>query len=216
MTLSKSHTPPGQGRHQTCFSNCHFDFIIHLRFWKILPQTTESGLVPFLELSTRPCPVQAGGELNSANGFYNQLAKQPHFKWCVDARCLMARIPPRSIEPFKPWADALMGGRSRVSGVPRPVMSTKSATKHPSSNWLVDPSSRFHRSCHVGRRVVKGRSTHKNCLLLCPALNDMAGWQADSKFSGGGLLLECLRSRVLHQDQSRSGPRNCYASSLMP
>ena len=62
-------------------------------------------------------------------------------------------------------------------------MSTKSVTKQASANWAVDPSSRFHRSCHVGRRL-KGRGKggetcerNKNCLVLCPSMNDMTGGQ---------------------------------------
>ena len=62
-------------------------------------------------------------------------------------------------------------------------MSTKSVTKQASANWAVDPSSRFHRSCHVGRRL-KGRGKggetcerDKNCLLHCPSMNDMTGGQ---------------------------------------
>ena len=63
-------------------------------------------------------------------------------------------------------------------------MSTKSATKQGPSNWLVDPRSRFHRSCHVG----DGRGTksvQSSVLSLSLAdMNDMADRrQADRKLS---------------------------------
>ena len=144
-------------------------------FFNILPQTTKSGLVPFLELSTLH-RLQENSTVQVVFLYRNQLAKQ-HFKWQEFRQAALSHL---NLELMLWWVGGPVSLCPGAGWCP-----TKSATKQASSNCLVDPSSRFHRSCHVGRRS-KGRLSHKNCLLLSSSVRTWMTWpgrQADRKLS---------------------------------
>ena len=94
----------------------------------------------------------------------------------------------------------MMGGRARVSVSRGQWCPEKCVTKKASSNWPVDPSSRFHRSCHVGRRF-KGRLRHcktgvtvRGTKTVSSSVRTWMTWLADRRTESwaGGLLCKCL------------------------